>query len=123
MDESRVILSGIWVAVMLIFLLGDVIRIFAGHADASAITGSGSSQVMWMVIAVIMLTPILMVVLTLILPYPAVKWVNIAMAVFWILFNIFGMLGRGYQGVYDYFLLIVSMVFNGLTIWYAWKWV
>ena len=30
MDETRIILSGIWVALMLTYLLGDVLRIFAG---------------------------------------------------------------------------------------------
>jgi hypothetical protein len=30
MLDSRIILSGLWVAVMLIYLLGDVLRIFSG---------------------------------------------------------------------------------------------
>jgi len=27
-----------------------------------------------------------------------------------------------YPSLYDKFLLVVSMVFNGVTIWYAWNW-
>ena len=26
-------------------------------------------------------------------------------------------------GVYDKFLIVVGLVFNALTVWYAWKWV
>lgn len=31
--------------------------------------------------------------------------------------------GLPYKGAYDNFLIIVSFVFNALTVWYAWKWV
>jgi hypothetical protein len=122
METTRIILAGIWTAVMLIFLLGDVLRIFAGHVVSGEIAGMEASQLVWIVIATIMLTPILMIVLNLTVSYPAIRWINIVLAIFWILFNIVGMLG-GYSGAYDYYLLFVSMIFNGVTIWYAWKWV
>ena len=122
METTRIILAGIWTAVMLIFLLGDVLRIFAGHVVSGKIAGMEASQLVWIVIATIMLTPILMIVLNLTVSYPAIRWINIVLAIFWILFNIVGMLG-GYSGAYDYYLLFVSMIFNGVTIWYAWKWV
>ena len=122
METTRIILAGIWTAVMLIFLLGDVLRIFAGHVVSGEIAGMEASQLVWIVIATIMLTPILMIVLNLTVSYPAIRWINIVLAIFWILFNIVGMLG-GYSGAYDYCLLFVSMIFNGVTIWFAWKWV
>jgi hypothetical protein len=28
-----------------------------------------------------------------------------------------------YPGWYDKFLLAVSLLFNVLTVWYAWKWI
>lgn len=119
--DTRILLSGLWVSVMLTYLLGDVLRIFAGDFKEAAMAGAfQSTQVMWMVIAVIMLVPIVMVVLNLTLPYPAVRWVNIVVAIIVVIFNIFGM---PYPGAYDNFLIIVSFVFNALTIWYAWKWV
>ena len=120
MLDTRLILSGIWVAVMLIYLLGDVLRIFSG--DFSRMGGmTQMTQGMWLGIAVLMLIPILMVVLTLTLPFPAIRWVNIIVAIFWIIFNLIGL--PGYPGYYDKFLLLVSMVFNVITIWYAWKWI
>ena len=36
MADVRVILSGLWVAVMLTYLLGDVLRVFAGHLTPEA---------------------------------------------------------------------------------------
>jgi hypothetical protein len=121
MLDTRIILAGLWVAVMLTYLLGDVLRILSGDAKPGELKeGVQSTQAMWLGIAVLMLVPILMLVLTLILPYPAIRWVNIVAAVLVIIFNIAGL---PYEGHYDNFLILVSFVFNGLTIWYAWKWV
>ena len=33
MDETRIVLAGLWVALMLTYLLGDVLRIFAGDCS------------------------------------------------------------------------------------------
>jgi hypothetical protein len=72
MAEVRIILSGLWVAVMLTYLLGDVLRVFAGHMTPGEIGGRKLGQGAWLGIAVIMLIPIVMVVLSLTLPYPAI---------------------------------------------------
>ena len=121
MTDTRIILSGIWVALMLTYLWGDVLRIFAGDVEPGKLQGGvQATQGMWLGIAIIMLVPILMVVLTLIIPYPAIRWINIIVAIIVIIFNLFGL---PYKGAYDNFLIIVSFVFNGLTIWYAWRWV
>jgi hypothetical protein len=119
MEDTRIVLAGLWVALMLTYLLGDVLRIFAGDFESGKIMGAQPSQGMWLFVAVIMLIPIVMVVLSLTLPLPAIRWVNIIAAVFLVLFNLAGL---PYPGAYDNFLIIVSFVFNALTVWYAWKW-
>lgn len=120
MVDSRIILSGLWVTVMLTYLLGDVLRIFSGDFASAKITGGFEpTQGMWLLIAVIMLLPIVMLVLNLTLSYPLIRWVNIIVAVFLVIFNLFGL---PYPGIYDNFLIFVSFVFNALTIWFAWKW-
>ncbi|UCC53405.1 MAG: hypothetical protein JSV68_05440 [Anaerolineaceae bacterium] len=68
-----------------------------------------------------MLNPIVMVVLSLTLKYPAIRWVTIIATVVLFLFNLVGL--PRYPGAYDKSLIIVSLVLNGLTVWYAWKWV
>ena len=120
MVDTRIVLSGLWVATMLTYLLGDVLRIFAGDVKLGEIEGVAPTQGTWMGIAVLMLIPIVMLVLTLTLKYPAIRWANIIVAIFLVVFNLFGL---PYPGAYDNFLIIVSFAFNALTVWYAWKWV
>jgi len=121
MVDTRIVLSGLWVAVMLTYLLGDVLRVFAGDFEPGRLArGFQATQATWLFIAAIMLVPILLVVLTLTLKYPAIRWVNIIVAILVVVFNIFGL---PYKGAYDNFLIGVSFVFNLLTVWYAWKWV
>lgn len=68
-----------------------------------------------------MVIPILMVVLSLALPQPVNRWANIVVAIFFFLFNLVGL--STYPSAYDKFLIVVGLVFNVLTVWYAWKWV
>ena len=120
MEDTRIILSGIWIALMLTYLLGDVLRIFSGDfAKMGAM--QDVTKGMFLGIAILMVIPIVMVVLTLTLQYPAIRWVSIIVAIFWFVFNLFGL--PTYPSAYDKFLIIVGLVFNVLTVWYAWKWV
>lgn len=121
MDETQIKLSGLWVATMLVYLLGDVIRIFSGDAKPGEMNGQLVSKNMYLIAAVLMLIPILMVLFSLFLDYPANRWANIIAAGFFLLFNLVGL--PGYPSLYDKFLLAVSLVFNGVTIWLAWNWV
>jgi hypothetical protein len=119
MDETRIVLAGIWAALMLVYLLGDVLRIFSGDAVPGELDGKPATQSMWFGIAVIMLIPIAMIVLTLVVPYPTIRWINVAVAGFLVVFNA---LGLPYPSLYDNFLIGVGFVLNGLSIWYAWSW-
>ena len=121
MVDTRLILTGLWVALMLNNLWGDVLRIMAGDVKLGEIDGVVPSQGVWLGIAVLMLIPIVMVVLTLTVKYPAIRWANIIVAISFAVFNLVGL--PGYPGAYDKFLIAVGVVFNALTVWYAWKWV
>ena len=120
MGDMNIKLSALWVAVMLTYLLGDVLRIMAVESKAGEIGGVQATQGMWFGIAVIMLIPIVMVVLSVILPYPAIRWANIIVAILVVVFNIIAL---PYPSAFDNFLIFVSFVFNALIIWYAWTWV
>lgn len=119
MKDTRLILAGLWIALMLTYLLGDVMRIFAGDFEPGKIQGAEATQWMWMIAATFMLIPIIMILLNLLLPFPAIRWINIALAAFMVVFNIFGL---PYKGLYDNFLIVVGFVWNGLTIYFAAKW-
>ena len=119
--DVRIILSALWVALMLTYLLGDVLRIFSGDFVAGEIGGKRITQTMWLGIAILMVIPIVMVFLSLTLKYPVNRWANIIVAVFFFVFNLIGL--PTYPSAYDKFLIIVGLVFNVLTVWTAWKWV
>ncbi len=121
MQDVRIILAGIWIALMLTYLLGDVMRIFAGDFTPGKIEGKKMTQGMLMLMALLMLIPIVMVVITLTLSYPLIRWASIIAAGFLFVFNLVGV--RTYPGIYDRFLIIVGLGFNALTVWYAWMWV
>lgn len=121
MEDTRIVLSGFWVALMLTYLLGDVLRIFSGDFKAGEIMGAQASQAIWFAAAILMLIPIVMVVLSLTLAYPAIRWVTIIAAILLFLFNLVGL--PTYPSAYDKFLIVVGLVWNGMTVWYAWKWI
>ena len=120
MEDVQIKLSAIWIALMLTYLLGDVLRIFSGDFKAGAIGGMEVSPVMYLGMAILMVIPIVMVVLSLMLNQPVNRWANIIVAVFFFLFNLVGL--PTYPSAYDKFLIVVGLVFNVLTVWYAWKW-
>ena len=120
MVDTRILLSGIWVATMLNNLWGDVLAVISGDVKPGELLGMQPSQGMWAAIAVMMLGPIVMVVLTLTLKYPAIRWANIIAAIFYIALTLAGLSG---YSAHHKFLVIVGVVFNVLTVWYAWKWV
>ncbi|MDV2988862.1 MAG: DUF6326 family protein [Dehalogenimonas sp.] len=117
--DTKIILSGTWVVVTLIYLYDDVLRICSGDFTKS-MANMNFSQSVWLGIAVLMLIPILMVFLTLVLPQSVSRWANIIVAAFFFLFNLVGL--PSYPSMYDRFLLAASLGFNVVTVWYAWKW-
>jgi hypothetical protein len=118
--DPRILLSATWVVVTLIYLYDDVLRICSGDVQKS-MAAVNFNQAAWLGIAILMLTPILMVFLSLVLPQPVSRWANIIVAAFFFLFNLVGL--PTYPSLYDKFLLAASMVFNLVTIWYGWKWI
>jgi hypothetical protein len=117
MLDTRIILSASWVALMLTYLLGDVFRIFSGDFHAGEMAGKPFhlTQGMWLGIAALMVIPIVMIMLSLILPYPVNRWANIIVAAFFFLFNLVGL--PTYPSAYDKFLIVVGLVFNVVTVW------
>ena len=87
MADIQIKLSVIWIALMLTYLLGDVIRIFSGDFAAGELQGVKATQQMYLGIAILMVIPILMVVLSLLLKDPVNRWANIIVAVFFFIFK------------------------------------
>jgi len=123
MEDVKIILSALWVTTMLTYLLGDVMRIFSGDFSAGEMMGVkvNITQTIWLGIAILFAIPIVMVYLSLTLNYSVNRWANIIVAIIFFGINIVGV--PRYPGTYDKFLIIVSLGFNALIVWNAWKWV
>ena len=93
MDRVKITLSAIWVATMLTYLLGDVLRIFAGDFTPGQMNGGPVSGNMFLLAGIMMLIPIVMVLLSLLLPDQPNRWVNIVVAVIFFVFNAVGLPG------------------------------
>ena len=120
MQDMRIKLSILWVALMLTYLLGDVLRIFAGDFVAGEVDGVKISQMIYLGMAIFLVIPIVMVFLSLILPYKVNRWANIILPLIFFIFNIIGL--PTYQSYFDQFLIIVGLMFNLVTVLYAWNW-
>lgn len=119
MEDQRIILASLWICLMLIYLLGDVMRIFAGDFTPGEIDGKPMAQWMLMIMALFMLIPIMMVILSLVLSYSAIRILTLIAAVFLAIFNLAGL---PYKSLFDNFLIVVSIAFNIITAYYAWIW-
>jgi len=120
MEDVRIILSASWIALMLTYLLGDRLRIYAGDFKPGKIAGRPVTQNLLLGIALLMTVPIAMVFLSLMLSYPLNRWANIIAAIVFFGFNLLGL--PTYRSAYDRFLIIVGLAFNVLTMWFAWQW-
>ena len=120
METVKIKLSALWVALMLTYLLGDVMRIFSGDFNAGEIVGMQASQGLFLGMAALFVIPIFMVFLSLTLNFPVNRWANIIVAIIFFVINLIGL--PGYPSAYDKFLIVVGLVLNILTVWYAWKW-
>ncbi|MGY5766560.1 hypothetical protein ACXET9_15340 [Brachybacterium sp. DNPG3] len=120
MESRRILLAGAWVSVMLIYLLGDVIRIFAGHAGPGTIDGQEVASWVWTLASAIMLLPIAMILISLMVPATPLRWIEIIVSIALVIFNLAGF--SSYAGFYDKMLLVISFAVNGLIVWLAWTW-
>ncbi len=124
MEDVRIKLSALWVARMLTGLQGDVLRFMEpGMMEdlaAGGVEGMAVTEGLLLVAGAVMLIPIFMVFLSLTLPYRACRWANIIAAIFFIGFDGVGL--PTYTSAYAVLLIAAGIVFNVLTVWYAWRW-
>ncbi len=116
-EWSRVVLAGAWISLMLVYLLGDVLRIFAGHAEPGRIGGRAAPEWMWTLVACIMVVPIAMILVTLLVPAGQLRWITVCVSAALAIFNLAGL---PYRGVYDNLLIVLSLGLNALIAWLAW---
>ena len=125
MVDVKITISFLWVAVMLVSLMGDVLRFYEPgiieQIIAGEVDGMQMNQKGLLISAIIMAIPAIMVFLSLVLNYPVNRWANIISSAFFFLFTLVWQFTT--SSAYKRYLGITGLVFNALIVWYAWKWV
>ncbi len=120
-EDVQIKLSALWVALMLTYQQGDVLRLMSGDfMVGDDLGGLQATQIMWLAMTILMAIPIVMVFLSLSLKYKANRWANIILSIVFFVLNLIGL--PTYVSLFDQFLIVLGLVFNVMMIWHAWKW-
>lgn len=120
MDPRRIQLAVCWIALILIYLLGDVLRLYEKGQAAAMIDGKPMTQTRLLMAALLMLTPILMALAMVFLPQGFAKWAAAIVSLILFIINIFGVVS--YTGLFDRVLIVISLILNVFTAVWAWRW-
>jgi hypothetical protein len=120
MEPHRVQLAVCWVALMLIYLLGDVLRLYEKGQAAAFIDGKPMTQTHLMMAALLMLIPVLLTLGMVFLPRGFARWAGIIGSLLLFIVNIFGV--AGYSGLFDRVLIVISLALNAFTAVWTWLW-
>ncbi len=111
-------LSLLWVFVLFNMAYADILSLMDATSEIrKRMNGIFISPNELLTGAILMETPIIMIVLSRFLPFKINKWVNIAVAVL----NIFAVVSGGH-GAYYMFFAAVEVLAMLLIIWLSWKW-
>ena len=121
----KIKLSALWVAVMLCYLYGDVFGLYKPglieEIIAGEVAGMQITQVWLLGVVILMVSPSIMVFLSLTLKVKANRWANIILGIVYTGVMLYTMLMPGVWAYYI-FLGIVEVALTALIVWYAWKW-
>jgi hypothetical protein len=120
MDPHRVQLSVCWVTLMLIYLLGDVLRLYEKGQAAALIDGKPMTQAHLLMAALMMVIPILLALGMVFLPRGFARWVSIIGSLMLFVVNVFGI--ASYSGLFDRVLIDLSLALNAFTAVWTWLW-
>ena len=120
MEPHRVQLAVCWVALMLIYLLGDVLRLYEKGQAAAFIDGKPMTQTHLMMAALLMLIPVLLALGMVFLPRGFARWAGIIGSLLLFIVNIIGV--ASYSGLFDRVLIVLSLALNAFIAVWTWLW-
>ncbi len=126
MVNERIILSALWVSVMFLYVYGDLKTFYKTGLIEGIIAGKAGgikiTQVFLLGSAILMTIPALMIILSLTLSYPVIRWANIILGIFYSVVMVVTMFMQETWAYYIFFG-IVEVVLTATIAWYAWNWV
>jgi hypothetical protein len=112
--EVKTILAALWIAHFLLWTFGDMTSLL------QEITEPVDNNLLLLVAVPLAITQALMILFSLVGKAKVMRWVNMIVAVVFLLFNI-GFIAEAQFG-WEYLLGAGFLLVNGLIVWYAWKW-
>lgn len=123
--DVKLKLAALWASVMFVYAYVDIIGFYKPGTVEDILAGivfEFEITQTWALIALAFLTiPSLMVFLSVALSARVNRWTNIIMAILYIPFSLFNVLGESWI-YYYWFGAVVEVVLLALVVWYAWKW-
>jgi len=131
MEDVRLILSALWVAVTFCLVFSAILGNYKpGHLEgmiAGEVDGIQTTQEVLFGNAIMMVIPSVMVFLSLTLPYPIIHWASIILGIVFtgvILITLAYYFTHNIQPwAYYYVFAITETVLYALIVWYSWNWV
>ena len=122
--DVKILLSGLWAAAMFCYLYADVLGFYVPGSIAEIITGEMSGipidNLFLAASALFMVTPILMIFLSLALKAKVNRLVNLIVGIFYTFIGIM-MVSTSTDAGYLIYGILESLL-TALVVLYAWKW-
>jgi hypothetical protein len=112
--DVKIVLAALWIAHFLLWTFGDMASLM------QEITAPVENNLLLFVSVPLAITQAMMIFFSLVEKAKLMRWVNIILALVFALFNI-GFIAEAQFG-WEYLLGAGYLLFNGLIVWYAWKW-
>ena len=120
--DVRLRLSALWVAVMLLYIYGDLFGFFEQKTLAAIVAGQAGfigTQTGLLAAAAVIAVPSVMVVLSLVLEAQVSRWANVGLGLVYTLVIVVTMPGAW---LFYKFLGVVEAVLTLAIAWTAWRW-
>ena len=112
--EVKTVLAALWIAHFLLWTFGDMASLL------QEITEPIDNNLLLLVAVPLAISQASMIFFSLVGKAKVMRWVNMIVAVVFLLFNV-GFIAEAQFG-WEYLLGAGYLLVNGLIVWYAWKW-
>jgi hypothetical protein len=122
--DVKLKLAALWASFMFLYAYVDIFGFFMPGTIEDILIGKvfefQITPTFLLVVLVAVTIPGLMIFLSLALPARVNRWTNIVVAILYIPFSIFNVVGESWP--HYYFAATVEVVLLAIVLWYAWKW-
>ena len=112
--DVKIVLAALWIAHFLLWTFGDMASLL------QEITDPIDNNLLLLVAVPLAISQASMIFFSLVGKAKVMRWVNMIVAVVFLLFNV-GFIAEAQFG-WEYLLGAGYLLVNSLIVWYAWKW-